>query len=261
MAESEVAPAHRLIRQLERELADKERRLARRTAQLREMASRLSAAEQRERRRLAEFFHDHLQQLLVGAKMTLEGLDAADVEEIETVIARTIDLLDQAIRETRDLSRDLYPPDLRIHGLPDALAALVEQMEEQYPLDLSLVVDSRVEPLDEDLAGFLYDAAQELLLNVVKHAGTREAWVRYGETTDGRIRLEVRDEGRGFPVDLADRDSFDELHGLGLLRIRERLAAYGGRMTVTSETGGGSRVEILAPRESRSARAGSGHDG
>jgi two-component system sensor histidine kinase DegS len=108
-------------------------------------------------------------------------------------------------------------------------------------------VDSPSEPLK----AFLYKVAQELLFNVVKHAGVSEARIRVRRMGPW-IYLSVVDRGRGF-----DPQRLEGAVGFGLLSIRERVQRLGGRMKIRSLPGLGSRFLIAVPDEA-AARAGWG---
>jgi signal transduction histidine kinase len=88
---------------------------------------------------------------------------------------------------------------------------------------------------------FLFRTVHELLLNVVKHAGTNTVAVRLDVTPARRLRIELRDRGRGFDPDA------DAPRGLGLFRVRERAATFGGSLRVVSAPGAGTRVSLTVP--------------
>ena len=91
---------------------------------------------------------------------------------------------------------------------------------------------------------FLFEAARELLFNVVKHGGVLAASMRLG-IHDGALCLSVDDEGRGCDPALLDDASREQ--GIGLAMIRDRAAILGGEVSVTSAAGAGFHVRIRIP--------------
>ncbi len=218
--------------------------LEQRADQLRRLASDLTQAEEVERRRLSQLLHDHLQQLLVAAKLRLTiafNLSAQHAEELRGTIQEVQTLLDQSVAASRTLTAELSPPILYDSGLAPALAWLSRWMEEKYGLQVQLDGDPEADPGTQELRILLFRSARELLFNVVKHAGVERAQVTLQRLIDGRIQLHVADEGAGF--DQVDRLS-PEKAGFGLLSVRERMELMGGTFAVDSSPGCGTRITL-----------------
>jgi signal transduction histidine kinase len=214
--------------------------------QLREMASRLTQAEQRERRRLAHLLHDHFQQLLVAARMKI-GLLRYETEEtgILDPLQQIDHLLVQAIDEARSLTLELSPPVLHDAGLAAALHWLAAQMKRKHGLTVEVDADPDSEPAESDTRAFLFRTVQELLLNVVKHAHTSGAKVVLAMSEPRLLRIVVSDAGAGFDM---LRKTSRNAHGFGLWSIRQYLECLGGRLEVVSVPGKGTRVTLLVPQ-------------
>jgi two-component system, NarL family, sensor kinase len=221
--------------------------LARRTelvARLAQARSRLLsdalAAEQRERKALAEALHDHAIQNLLSARHELE-------EAGETVSHPALDRANAALAETveqlREAVFDLHPYVLDEGGLAAALRSIGRQAASRGHLELKLDLHYQARHPQEQL---VFSAARELLANVVRHAHATEVTLRLVET-DGELELDVEDDGRGFPVEqLADRLADGHI---GLAAQRVRVEAAGGRMDVVSAPGAGTRVAIQLPTQ------------
>lgn len=229
-----------------------EQRVAERTAQLRVLAAELTLTEQRERRRLAQVLHDHLQQLLVASK-TRVGMALRSVvdDEPRQILNDVSDLLDQSLASSRSLTAELSPPILYEQGLKAALLWLARWMEQKHQISVSVEAEAGVEPAAEDVRVFLFQAVRELLFNIVKHAQAGRAQVRMERAAGDRLRIHVRDNGEGFNPEGLTKS----LHGggLGLFSIRERLELLGGAIDVASRRGRGTQVTLVVPLESEAS--------
>jgi signal transduction histidine kinase len=234
---------------LEQRVAERTATATRRAAQLQALAAQLTQTEHRERHRLAQILHDHLQQLLYAARLNLETLrrrDSTDAAAQET-IDRVDSLLGECIAESRSLTVQLCPPVLHEAGLAAAVEWLARHMEQTCNLNVEIDVDPRAEPESEEIRILLFEAVRELLFNVVKHAATRRARVTMKVTPDNDVCMTVSDQGAGWAKADAKLDSA-ATSGFGLFSIRERLELMGGRLEVETAPGRGTRVSVWAPR-------------
>jgi CheY-like chemotaxis protein len=204
-------------------------------------------AEKKEKRQLAKILHDHLQQLLVAAKMNTSVIRAKtedkDIHEIADSLTK---MLNEAIQASRTLTADLSPPILHEKGLAAGLGWLQRQMREKHGLTLRVTADAAAEPVSEQVRIFLFEAVRELLLNAIKHARVERAQVRMQLIESGEIELVVEDNGIGFdPAQVENIQS--TTGGFGLFSIRERLNYLGGRMHIDAAPGQGSRFTLIAP--------------
>ncbi|NQU43078.1 response regulator [bacterium] len=218
-----------------------------RALQLQELALELSQTEQRERERLAEVLHDDLQQLLAGARFqlgTLLNRPAMNDSGMRS-LRRIADLLDESIAKSRNLAHELSPPVLKQGGLTAGLQWLVRQKRHKYAMNVQLKTEGEIEPLSVSIRAFLFRAVQEMLTNVIKHAGTDSATV--GLSREGEnLCLTVEDQGRGFdPADL--KTSGGSAPGFGLLSIIERTNYLGGTLEIHSEPETGSCFCLTMP--------------
>ncbi len=239
------------VRDRTRELSESEKRL-RATAemaeqgsrQLRRLALELSRTEERERRRLAQILHDHLQQLLVAAKMRVENLPAyREGTDAHDQLVGIATILDMAINNTRSLAVELVPPVLHTQGLPTALQWLAVQIKDQNRLTVKTIIDSSANPTSEEGRDLLFQTARELLLNVIKHAQVNQAELKLWLDKD-QVVLQVRDEGAGF---VPSTNTGEELT-FGLFHLRERITALGGELTIDSAPGQGTSVAVRIAR-------------
>ena len=246
---------HDLNQSLEQRVAERTAEAEHRAAQLRALTSELTQTEQRERRRLAQILHDHLQQMLVAGKLQIGNLpDTLEDPRAAGALKRVRDLLDQSIEESRSLTRELSPPVLYEAGLVAGLEWLGRWIEEQHGLAVELRTEDGADPVGEDLRVVLFQSARELLFNVVKHAGTERAEITLRRDEAERIELSITDRGRGFePGDAPGPET--EGNGFGLFSIRERIAWLGGVVEIDSSLAGGTRAVIAVPESARRSAA------
>lgn len=221
-----------------------EKRVEARTKQTRQLALALTTAEQRERARISELLHDHVQQLIHGARIwaatLVDGLDRAPPDALERLAA----LLDEAIEATRSLSAELSPPVLQQEGLLAALDWLARHVAKTHNLTLDMDLPDTLAVPEANLRTLLFRSVRELVFNVAKHADVDTASLRARQDNDLCV-IEVWDEGTGFdPDQLDDADP----HGhLGLFSIRERIDLVGGSFTIDSAPGEGTHATITVP--------------
>ena len=229
--------------ELERLAASLERRVEQRTAQVRKLAADLTHAEQGERQRVAEVLHDDLQQLLYALQIRSDLLaEALHDSEHRDLVADFSDLLHRALHTTRSLTVDLSPPVQQGEGLEGSLRWLSLQFKEAQEVEVD--IEGQASISEPDVHTLLFRSVRELLFNVVKHAGVDRATVRLDQR-DGVVRVEIRDDGRGFDPDTLD----PQARGFGLFSVRERLGLIGGEVAIESAPGEGTRVTITCPAD------------
>ncbi len=218
--------------------------------QLRFLATQLSVVEDQERQRIATELHDHVAQKLAIAKIKMEGLKISPpCPEASESIAQVYELISQSVQDTRSLMNKISSPILRELGLEAALEWLTEEFERMHGLKCTCEGDEELKPLERDVSSLLFQAANELLVNVVKHAGVEECAIRVQKEGDW-IRVTVEDYGAGFsPSDIGPRKSMTG--GFGLFSIKERMNGIGGRLEIESKPGEGSRISLVAPLKHR----------
>lgn len=232
--------------ELERRVTQRTAELEKRAEQLARLSSELTLAEHRERGRIAAILHDHLQQLLVGARINLEIL----INEIghtppESTAARVLKLINLSIREMRSLNAELAPPVLNSGDLSSSLEWLSRWMSENQAFEVR--VQSRIPVvLDrQDLAVLLFQSIRELLLNVLKHSGVKSAAVTL-DYDRANLRAVVSDRGVGFDPERVAEHA-DANQKFGLFSIRERLLYLGGRFEIESAPEMGTVISLIVP--------------
>jgi PAS domain S-box-containing protein len=233
--------------ELERQVAERTHELMTSRNQLRALTTELNLAEQRERKRLAGELHDHLAQLLVLVRLKLAQLKRGPVSSSGALIKEAEDVISQSLAYTRNLVAELSPPVLHEFGLPAAIRWLGEQMY-RYQLAVTVRIQSAEDlRLPEDQAVLLFQSVRELLINAAKHAVAKHALVLV-EENEGSLRIQVEDHGIGFdPLAVTPKKGSNISSQFGLLSIRERMNALGGRLELYSVPGQGTRAALVLP--------------
>ena len=245
--------AEEALRRSEEQLAERTVLAEWRAFQLQRLAAALTEAEEGERRRLSQVLHDHLQQILVGARLHLDTVqDMTQDDRLAAGLKKTQSLLSEAIEASRSLTAELSPPILYDQGLVAALEWLCYQAQEKFRLTTSVEADPRADLKGEGIGSFVYQAARELILNAAKHGHATAVAIRLSHMDDDYIRLAVTDDGAGCePERLTPRG---DAGGFGLFSIRERLDLIGGSLEITSTPGQGTQATIIAPCKAAPSR-------
>lgn len=246
----DITDRKRVEAALERAHAELECRVEERTAKLRQrslqlakLATELTLVEHRERRHIADYLHDNLQQLLVACRMQAGALASRKPQTHRASLETLNDTLAEAIQAARAVTRQIAPPVPVYGNLPEAFQWLVHEVGRLHNLAVAIDSPSDLPAVPEAESLLLFTAARELLLNVVKHAGVPEARLRVA-CTPAAITLTVGDSGCGT---VRSDTAFANQHGFGLFSIRERAESLGGSLTVDSKPGHGTRVTITLP--------------
>ncbi|HET6674246.1 MAG TPA: response regulator [Nitrospiraceae bacterium] len=215
---------------------------------LRALALELSRAAESERKHLAAELHDNLAQLLVFCKIRLEALQKhPDMNRRSQALEEVTTALHQALSYTRTLMSELHPSLLGDEtDLTTAIRWVSEKLQRRG-LSVTMHDDGARKCLEDDVLRVVYQSIQELLWNVLKHAGTNEAEIYLKQSGD-RLEAVVTDRGVGFE---ASRMIPSKEGGFGLFNIRERLESVGGRLEITSLTGQETSIKLQVALKKR----------
>ena len=188
------------------------------------------------RRRLERDLHQGAQQHLVALSLELHMLRARLVGDPGAlrIVDGSIEKLNAALAELRELAHGIHPAILTHRGLDGAIVALIERTP--LPVDYEYELDERVSPAAETAGYFV---VLEAITNVLEHAGATRAAVHVRRERDAVI-VEVEDDGAG---------GADPSRGTGLRGLEDRVAALDGTLTVHSPAGRGTRVTANIPAQ------------
>ncbi len=216
--------------------------VAQRTSELTRLAEDLQTAREDERGRIARELHDELGALLTAAKLDAARLKRSLAEvhslDINERLAHLTTTLNDGIGLKRRIIEDLRPSSLSNLGLKAAVEILATELGQRSDLK----INTEIEPfeLDEAAEITLYRMVQESLTNVVKYAEAGEVNVRMVREGD-QIIATVRDNGKGFDAGRVRGSTH------GLVGMRYRVQARGGRLQVNSSPGQGTTVSAVVP--------------
>jgi len=237
------------------ELHGKTQQLRKLNEELRLLYSRLLAAQDAERRRIARNLHDSLGQYLASVKMNLDLLSPCVSSDGSALLSDARKSLDQCIVETRTISHLLHPPLLDEAGFESAARWYVESFAKRSGVEVRLDLPGRIGRLPELTEVALFRILQESLTNVHRHSGSASVEIRL-RVSRNQAFLTVRDFGRGLPAELIQGVRASSGHsGVGLGGMRERVNDLGGKFEIRSDTRGTTVVAAVplaeqAPKKS-----------
>ncbi len=217
--------------------------------ELKGLTARLFHSQELERKRIARELHDEAGQALTGINYILETIEKELSSEHSHLNKHIIDIKKQINRtyhEIRRISYRLHPAILSDLGLEPALDAYLANISNHSDLQVDFKMVGFEDRVDPEIENVLYRISQEALTNTLKHANAKFFKLSIIKSYPHVIFL-AEDDGAGF-----NSDDFDEhKQALGLLSMRERVAMLGGKFSLRTSKGNGTRIRIeIPPKES-----------
>lgn len=210
---------------------------------LRDMAANSSSSREAESKRIAREVHDELGQLLTALRMDISLLRIEFGEHaplLKTRIQDMLVLVDKSIQGVRDVTANLRPASLDM-GIVPAIAWLCDEFPVRTNTACTLRVINEPVGLDDARTVALFRIVQESLTNIARHAQAMRVEITV-EQSDDNIVLEIHDDGKGFdPAARPENQSF------GLMGMRERAIALGGKVIIDSAPSEGTVVSVQIP--------------
>lgn len=191
--------------------------------------------QENERKRISEALHDSVSQLLYGIKLKLQDYKKSDKNAV--VFSELNKLIDQAVKETRDISFELAPSVLNDFGLPIAIEEMTSRLNSSK-LKITTKISGFKDRLDLNKELSIFRIVQELINNVLKHAKASLLIVELHRKNKGLL-IHVKDNGEGFD----EKDL--NVAGSGLHSIKNRLDLLSGNMEIESSSESGTTVKII----------------
>ncbi|ALA60355.1 PAS domain-containing sensor histidine kinase [Nitrospira moscoviensis] len=234
----------------EERLRRSEQRLRERMEEVRLLSGRLATVQEEERTRIARELHDELGVRLSCMKIDLASLlssaqalaESAPRTQMTDRMRGMVVQVEETIAAVHRLVSELRPAILDDLGLVAAIDWQCQDFQNRTKIVCTFTAGSEEIALEPEQATALFRICQEALTNIARHARATAATVRLDRTDDG-VRLEAADNGVGIPEEkIAARQS------LGLLGMRERLARFGGELSIQGTPGRGTVVVATLPR-------------
>jgi signal transduction histidine kinase len=210
--------------------------------QLRKLSAALQQVREEERTYISRELHDELGQQLTGLKLDLAWLGARVREGRLTDPERFNDmrkLLDNAIASVRRISSDLRPPVLDDIGFGEAVRWLAQETAKRRNIVFEVDLPGAPQVTNAVLATALFRVVQEALTNIVRHADASKVVIRL-TVQQGKFVLTISDNGKGIGLESGPA-------GIGLISMRERVAALGGEFSIIGSPGEGLTIEAIVP--------------
>ena len=208
-----------------------------------------SGARRQERARIAREMHDGVIQGVIGVEMQVAALRrrfATDAPHVVGELTRLNHILRQEVIALRELMEEMKPVDVDPEQVLDRLTDDVERFQRETGIAARFVTQFDRLPLPPNSCREVVRIVNEALVNVRRHSGARNVYVRLG-AADGDCRLSIEDDGCGFQfagrVTHAERGRPSK----GPAVIGERVRLLGGHLTVESDPGHGARLDIAVP--------------
>jgi PAS domain S-box-containing protein len=224
-----------------------ERKLA--EERLRELTRQLIAAQEAERKRIAQELHDELGQAMTAISLDLGGIEKAlPAEASRELRERLIDarsMADAVDEQISEMALDLRPSLLDDLGLLPALQWYLNRYSQRTGIEVATDFEDLESRLPDEVETTLYRVIQEALTNIARHAQAGKVLISLDRSA-AAVTASIQDNGRGFDVDGA-QGPVASPGGMGLLGIKDRVSTLGGTVDIHSERGEGTRIQIELP--------------
>ena len=211
---------------------------------LRNLNNQLQSVREEEKAHIAREIHDELGQALTMLKFDVSWLEKETSQKDIRVIVKTQsmkDLIENTIRVVQRIATELRPQMLDIMGLCETLKWQNNEFQKRTGTICELIIEPDEIVVDPELSTALFRIYQEALTNVARYAKANRVQTSFKKELNSLV-LEIQDNGIGM-----DENIIDDPHSLGLIGIRERVLAWGGKFHLRSDLGKGTTLKIVIP--------------
>ena len=210
--------------------------------QLKDLSARLVQAQETERRALSRELHDEVGQSLSAVLVELRnlsaGLEIRSREQSRRHLETVKSLVEGTVGVVRNMALLLRPSMLDDLGLIPALKWQARESAKRTSMDVSVATELDSDDLPDEYKTCIYRVVQEALHNCARHSHATAVRIRV-EQKGHRLMLVIQDDGQGFDI--------QQMKGMGLLGIQERVSRLGGRSSLDSKPGGGTILSVELP--------------
>lgn len=210
-------------------------------SRLRTLSDQLLTAQEEERRSISRELHDELGQQVTAISLDLRSAARQeDTARVSALLGRAIEETDHLLQSVHAIASRVRPSVLDDLGLHDAVESLTSEINQRTGVTITTKLDFSEQRVSAKIGENVYRILQEGLMNVVNHSETQRANVAIRLESD-QLRMTLEDHGIGF--DPQQRD----VSRLGILGMQERAELLGGRFTLSTQQGVGTRIDVSIP--------------
>lgn len=193
-----------------------------------------------ERERVSIELHDNINAKIAATKWMLETLNSNERDpEERDMIDRVVDSISEIYEDVRFMSHNLMPKDIESKSLPGLTQQLLVNLNSNQRIRFDFGISGESRPLDNAMKLQCYSIIMELVNNIIKHSGCKNAEVSLNYASEF-LQIRVMDEGRGF-------DPGMHYEGAGLKNVRSRVETLGGRIRIDGNRPAGTDIFIEIP--------------
>jgi signal transduction histidine kinase len=233
------------------DLKEHQQKLKNSEQNLKAFSGRILSIREEEQKNISSALHDEIGSMVValssGLALAKEDIADNNLEPAIRSLQRTEAALKQAVENLKKITIDLRPPNLQIVGLSSALKSFFLNISQQTALAIEFSTGVEDKKIGDDSSIVLYRTAQEALNNIVKHAKAKTVSVRLGQEKNN-IVFEITDDGRGFNTEALIASSRAATK-IGILGMRERIAALRGTLKIESAPQKGTTLHVTIPKQ------------
>jgi signal transduction histidine kinase len=209
-----------------------------------EVKKALIWGEEQERKRVSQELHDGMGSLLSTLRLNAESIDLNDkglTEKEYFAYQNVIELIDKACTELRNISHNMMPVGIEQFGLVQQLISIIRKINDSEKVHVVLDTFNMEKRLNRDIELSIYRICLELINNIINHANAKTATLQIIRNIDV-LNIVMEDDGVGFNVE-------EIVEGHGLISIRSRVDAFGGKVNIDSNNNRGTTIIIELPVE------------
>ena len=203
-----------------------------------ELTANIQRMQDEERRRIARDLHDSVGQLLAALSMNIARVTGESHKlspDVAKLVTENASLVNQITNEIRTTSHLLHPPLLDEVGLPSALRWFTDGFAQRSNIQTTLDIPQQFQRLSSEMEIAIFRMVQECLTNIHRHSGSSSCSIKIMRDAD-RLRIEVKDSGRGIPK--SKQLTLVSSGGVGLRGMQERIRQLGGTLEINSSPNG-----------------------
>ena len=203
-----------------------------------ELTANIQRMQDEERRRIARDLHDSVGQLLAALSMNIARVTGESHKlspDVAKLVTENASLVNQITNEIRTTSHLLHPPLLDEVGLPSALRWYTDGFAQRSNIQTTLDIPQQFQRLSPEMEIAIFRMIQECLTNIHRHSGSSSCSIKIVRDAD-RLRIEVKDSGRGIPK--SKQLTLVSSGGVGLRGMQERIRQLGGTLEIKSSPNG-----------------------